>query len=131
MFSTYLLRTWREERQKASPSTTIRTGILATLVTLTTYVNITTINSDEDRYFSSRGASKQIPRNAWLQNLEKSNVQQSLCKLYTKLSRLSQEDIKKMIEESEKFARMDKKVKEQAEAKLELERLAYSLKSGL
>ena len=51
--------------------------------------------------------------------------------VYTKLSRLSQEDIKKMIEESEKFARMDKKVKEQAEAKLELERLAYSLKSGL
>ncbi|KAL5269342.1 hypothetical protein ACHWQZ_G002982 [Mnemiopsis leidyi] len=46
-------------------------------------------------------------------------------------NRLSQEDIKKMIEESEKFARMDKKVKEQAEAKLELERLAYSLKSDM
>ena len=35
-----------------------------------------------------------------------------------------------MIDESQKFAKMDKKIKEQAEAKLALERLAYSLRSG-
>ena len=36
-----------------------------------------------------------------------------------------------MVEESEKFAALDKKVKEQAESKLELEKLAYSLKTGI
>jgi len=46
-------------------------------------------------------------------------------------NRLSQDEIKKMIDESQKFAKMDKKIKEQAEAKLALERLAYSLRSDL
>merc|ERR1739848_3197 len=46
-------------------------------------------------------------------------------------NRLSQDDIKKMVEESQKFAKMDKKIKQHAESKLELERLAYSLRTDL
>jgi molecular chaperone DnaK (HSP70) len=46
-------------------------------------------------------------------------------------NRLSQEEIKKMVEDSQKFAKMDKKIKEQAEAKLQLERTAYNLRTDL
>ena len=44
--------------------------------------------------------------------------------------RLSQDEIKKMVEESQKFAKMDKKIRQHAESKLALERLAYSLRAG-
>ena len=44
-------------------------------------------------------------------------------------NRLSKEDIERMIQESEKFADEDKKMKEKVEAKNELESYAYSLKN--
>ena len=44
-------------------------------------------------------------------------------------NRLSKEDIARMIQESEKFADEDKKMKEKVEAKNELESYAYSLKN--
>eukprot|EP00116_Pleurobrachia_bachei_P001554 sb/3461816/ len=44
---------------------------------------------------------------------------------------LSQEDIKRMVEEGEQFAEMDKKIKEVAEAKTALERVAYTVKANL
>ncbi|VDO92826.1 unnamed protein product [Soboliphyme baturini] len=44
-------------------------------------------------------------------------------------NRLKQEDIERMINDAEKFAEEDKKVKEQAEARNELESFVYSLKN--
>lgn len=35
-----------------------------------------------------------------------------------------------MVEDSENFAEMDKKLKQQTEAKMELEKLAYTLREG-
>lgn len=46
-------------------------------------------------------------------------------------NRLSQEEIKRMVEEGEQFAEMDKKIKEVAEAKTALERVAYTVKANL
>uniref|UniRef100_A0A7I4YHA9 Heat shock 70 kDa protein C n=1 Tax=Haemonchus contortus TaxID=6289 RepID=A0A7I4YHA9_HAECO len=46
-------------------------------------------------------------------------------------NRLSPEDIERMINEAEKFAEDDKKVKEQVEARNELESYAYSLKNQI
>uniref|UniRef100_A0A0R3RY96 Endoplasmic reticulum chaperone BIP n=1 Tax=Elaeophora elaphi TaxID=1147741 RepID=A0A0R3RY96_9BILA len=46
-------------------------------------------------------------------------------------NRLSPEDIERMINDAEKFADEDKKVKEQVEARNELESYAYSLKNQL
>ncbi|PIO54667.1 Luminal-binding protein 3 family protein, partial [Teladorsagia circumcincta] len=46
-------------------------------------------------------------------------------------NRLSPEDIERMINDAEKFAEDDKKVKEQVEARNELESYAYSLKNQI
>lgn len=46
-------------------------------------------------------------------------------------NRLSPEDIERMINDAEKFADEDKKVKEQVEARNELESYAYSLKNQI
>ncbi|KAJ1372973.1 Heat shock 70 kDa protein C [Parelaphostrongylus tenuis] len=46
-------------------------------------------------------------------------------------NRLSPEDIERMINDAEKFAEDDKKVKEQVEARNELESFAYSLKNQI
>jgi molecular chaperone DnaK (HSP70) len=46
-------------------------------------------------------------------------------------NRLSPEDIERMVNDAEKYADEDKKVKERVEAKNELESLAYSIKSQL
>ena len=46
-------------------------------------------------------------------------------------NRLSPEDIERMIQDSEKFAEEDKKVKERVESRNELESYAYSLKNQL
>lgn len=46
-------------------------------------------------------------------------------------NRLSPEDIEKMVQDAEKFADEDKKVKERVEARNDLEQFAYSLKNQI